>query len=332
MDKKAKIYVAGHTGLVGSAITRCLESNGYDNLLLRHERDLDLRDQAAVAQLFREEQPEYVLLAAAKVGGIIANDKYPADFIYTNLMIQSNIIHQAWLTGVKRLLFLGSSCIYPKLAPQPLKEEYLLTGPLEPTNDAYAVAKIAGVKMCQSYNRQHGTRFIAAMPTNLYGINDNFNLETSHVLPALLRKFHEAKLKDEPEVTIWGSGTPFREFIFVDDVAEACLFLMTLSGEPFDSLLGDSKAPALVNVGTGCELTIRNLAETIQRVVGYEGGLRFDDSKPDGTPRKLTDVSKINSLGWRHTVELEDGIRRTYQWYLSTLENRGEIRLDQAAV
>lgn len=332
MDKKAKIYVAGHTGLVGSAITRCLESNGYDNLLLRHERDLDLRDQAAVAQLFREEQPEYVLLAAAKVGGIIANDKYPADFIYTNLMIQSNIIHQAWLTGVKRLLFLGSSCIYPKLAPQPLKEEYLLTGPLEPTNDAYAVAKIAGVKMCQSYNRQHGTRFIAAMPTNLYGINDNFNLETSHVLPALLRKFHEAKLKDEPEVTIWGSGTPFREFIFVDDVAEACLFLMTLSGEPFDSLLGDSKAPALVNVGTGCELTIRNLAETIQRVVGYQGELRFDASKPDGTPRKLVDVSKINSLGWRHTVELEDGIRRTYQWYLSTLENQGEIRLDQAAV
>ena len=329
MDKKAKIYVAGHTGLVGSALTRCLENNGYRNLLLRHERDLDLRDQAAVAQLFREEQPEYVLLAAAKVGGIIANDKYPADFIYTNLMIQSNIIHQAWLTGVKRLLFLGSSCIYPKLAPQPLKEEYLLTGPLEPTNDAYAVAKIAGVKMCQSYNRQHGTRFIAAMPTNLYGINDNFNLETSHVLPALLRKFHEAKLKREPEVTIWGSGTPFREFIFVDDVAEACLFLMTLSGEPFNSLLGDSKAPALVNVGTGCELTIRNLAETIQRVVGYEGELRFDVSKPDGTPRKLVDVSKINSLGWRYTVELEDGIRRTYQWYLNTLENRGEIRLDQ---
>ena len=332
MDKQARIYVAGHTGLVGSALTRCLEKNGYRNLLLRHEKELDLRDQAAVAQLFREEQPEYVLLAAAKVGGIVANDKYPADFIYTNLMIQSNVIHQAWLTGVKRLLFLGSSCIYPKLAPQPLKEEYLLTGPLEPTNDAYAVAKIAGVKMCQSYNRQHGTRFIAAMPTNLYGINDNFNLETSHVLPALLRKFHEAKLKGEPEVTIWGSGTPYREFIFVDDVAEACLFLMTLSGEPFDSLLGDSKAPALVNVGTGCELTIRDLAETIQRVAGYEGALRFDASKPDGTPRKLTDVSKINSLGWRHTVELEDGIRRTYQWYLSTLENRGEIRLDQAAV
>lgn len=330
MDKKAKIYVAGHTGLVGSAITRCLERNGYENLVVRHERDLDLRDQRAVAGFFKEEQPEYVLLAAAKVGGIVANDRYPADFIYTNLMIQSNIIHQAWLTGVKRLLFLGSSCIYPKLAPQPLKEEYLLTGPLEPTNDAYAVAKIAGVKMCQSYNRQHGTRFIAAMPTNLYGINDNFNLETSHVLPALLRKFHEAKLAGDAEVTIWGSGAPYREFIFVDDVAEACLFLMTLSGEPFNALLDDGKAPALVNVGSGRELTIRDLALTIQKIVGFKGELRFDASKPDGTPRKLTDVSKIHSLGWRHTVDLEEGIRRTYEWYLGTLEQRGEIRLEGA--
>lgn len=322
MDKSAKIYVAGHTGLVGSAITRCLKRNGYENLVVRDEKELDLRDQSAVAEFFRKEQPEYVLIAAAKVGGIVANDRYPADFIYINLMIQCNIIHQAWLAGVKRLLFLGSSCIYPKLAPQPLKEEYLLTGLLEPTNDAYAIAKIAGVKMCQAYNRQHGTRFIAAMPTNLYGINDNFNLETSHVLPALLRKVHEAKLAGDSTVTVWGSGAPYREFIFVDDVAEACLFLMNLSGEPFNALLNDTKAPALVNVGSGIELTIRELALLIKETVGFSGDLVFDSTKPDGTPRKLIDVSKINSLGWRHKVELREGVRQTYDWYLSTLADR----------
>lgn len=331
MDKKAKIYVAGHTGLVGSAITRALGRNGYDNLVMRHEKELDLRDQAAVAAFFRAEQPEYVVIAAAKVGGIVANNSYPAEFIYTNLMIQSNIIHQAWVTGVKRLLFLGSSCIYPKMAPQPLKEEYLLTGPLEPTNDAYAIAKIAGVKMCQAYNRQYGTQFIAAMPTNLYGINDNFNLETSHVLPALMRKFHEAKIAGEPTVTVWGSGTPYREFIFVDDVAEACVFLLNLTGEPFRALLNDSAAPALVNVGTGAELTIKDLALTIKDIVGYQGDLVFDASKPDGTPRKLTDVAKIHSLGWRHRVDLEDGVRETYDWFRGSLEKAGEVRLDGAA-
>lgn len=322
MEHDAKIYVAGHTGLVGSALTRCLKRNGYHNLVMRDEKELDLRDQGAVERFFREERPEYVLIAAAKVGGIVANNSYPADFIYINLMIQCNLIHQAWLSGVKRLLFLGSSCIYPKLAAQPLKEEYLLTGPLEPTNDAYAVAKIAGVKMCQSYNRQHGTQYIAAMPTNLYGINDNFNLETSHVLPALLRKIHEAKLAGEPTVTVWGSGAPYREFIFVDDVADACLFLMNLAGEPFNALLSDPAAPALVNVGSGIELTIRDLALLIKEVVGFPGELIFDATKPDGTPRKLTDVTKIHSLGWRHTVDLREGIRQTYDWYLGTLAKR----------
>ncbi|SNB44727.1 GDP-L-fucose synthase [Geobacter sp. DSM 9736] len=319
MEKSARIYVAGHTGLVGSAITRRLRKEGYDNLILRDEKELDLRDQGAVAGFFRENRPEYVMIAAAKVGGIVANNSYPADFIYTNLMIQSNVIHHAYAAGVKRLLFLGSSCIYPKMAPQPIKEEYLLTGPLEPTNDAYAIAKIAGVKMCQSYNRQYGTQYVAAMPTNLYGPNDNFNLETSHVLPALLRKFHEAKLAGEQKVTVWGTGTPFREFIFVDDVAEACLFLMNLEGAAFDALLDDPKAPALVNVGTGVELTIRDLALTIKEIVGFTGDLVFDSTKPDGTPRKLTDVTKIHSLGWRHRMDLREGVAETYRWYL---ENR----------
>lgn len=309
MDESAKIFVAGHRGLVGSALVRRLQSQGCRNLVLRTSKELDLRDQAATLAFFRAERPDYVFLAAAKVGGIEANNNYPAEFIYDNLMIQSNVIHGSYLSGARKLLFLGSSCIYPRLAPQPIREDALLTGPLEPTNEPYAVAKIAGIKMCQSYNRQYGTRFISAMPTNLYGPNDNFDLATSHVLPALMRKFHEAKVAGAPSVTVWGSGTPFREFIHVDDVAEASLFLMQHyeEGEP-------------VNIGTGCELTIRELAEKIGAVVGFTGELRFDSSKPDGTPRKLCDVSRLHQLGFRHRIELDEGLRQTYRWYL---ENRG---------
>ena len=306
MDKGAKIYVAGHRGLVGSAIVRQLRQEGYQGLVLRTSAELDLRDQGATASFFREERPDYVFLAAAKVGGIVANSSYPADFIYDNLMIQNNVIHASYLNGVEKLLLLGSSCIYPRLAPQPISEDALLTGPLEPTNEPYAIAKIAGIKLCQSYNRQYGTRFICAMPTNLYGPNDNFDLTTSHVLPALLRKFHEAKLAGEAEVTVWGSGTPYREFIHVDDVARASLFLMERyeGWEP-------------VNVGSGQELTIRELAQKIGQVVGFSGELRFDASKPDGTPRKLCDVGKINGLGWRHRIDLDEGLRDTYAWYLA---------------
>jgi len=309
MDKGAKIYVAGHRGLVGSAIVRLLEREGYRNLVLRKSAELDLRDQAATLTFFQQERPEYVFLAAAKVGGIVANSSYPADFIYDNLMIQNNVIHSAHLSGVTKLLLLGSSCIYPRLAPQPIREESLLTGPLEPTNEPYAIAKIAGIKMCQSYNRQYGTRFISAMPTNLYGPNDNFDLTNSHVLPALLRKFHEAKVSGAPRVTVWGSGTPFREFIHVDDVAQASLFLMQRyeESEP-------------VNVGSGQELTIAELAQKIRAVVGFEGEIHFDASKPDGTPRKLCDVSKIHALGWSHRIDLDAGLLDTYAWYLA---NRG---------
>ncbi|MHC1697478.1 MAG: GDP-L-fucose synthase family protein [Geobacteraceae bacterium] len=319
MDKGAKIFIAGHRGLVGSAIVRKLRAEGYSNLVLRTSKELDLRDPAAVAAFFAEQRPEYVFLAAAKVGGIVANNSYPADFIYDNLMIQSNVIHQAYLSGVQRLLFLGSSCIYPKLAPQPLKEDYLLTGPLEPTNDAYAVAKIAGITMCRAYNRQHGTRFLAAMPTNLYGPGDNFDLEKSHVLPALIRKFHEAKSAGTATVTVWGTGTPNREFLHVDDLADACLFLMTLAEREFDSLLTSSPhspAPALINIGSGEEVTIRELALLVKEVTGFQGGLVFDSTKPDGTPRKLCDVSKLHGLGWRHKTRLEEGVRSTYTWYL----------------
>jgi GDP-L-fucose synthase len=306
MDKQAKIYVAGHRGLVGSAIVRRLQREGFENLVLRSSSELDLRDQGATLRFFQAERPEYVFLAAAKVGGIVANSSFPADFIYDNLMIQNNVIHASYLNGVTKLLLLGSSCIYPRLAPQPISEESLLTGPLEPTNEPYAVAKIAGIKMCQSYNRQHGTRFICAMPTNLYGPNDNFDLTTSHVLPALLRKFHEAKLAGEGSVTVWGSGTPYREFIHVDDVADASLFLMERY-EGWDP----------VNVGSGQELTIRDLAGKIGAVVGFSGELVFDVSKPDGTPRKLCDVSKIHALGWRHRIDLDAGLRDTYAWYLA---------------
>jgi len=331
MDKQAKIYVAGHRGLVGSAIVRKLNSDGCTNLLLATSSELDLRNQSAVREFFSREKPDYVFLAAAKVGGIVANNSYPAEFIHDNLMIQTNIIHNSWKTGVKRLLFLGSTCIYPRLAHQPLKEEYLLTGPLEPTNEAYAIAKIAGITMCRSYNRQYGTSFLAAMPTNLYGPNDNFDLETSHVLPALIRKFHEAKAgtadsgqRTGEKVVIWGTGTPIREFLHVDDLADACLFLMNLPEEKYQSLVTSHESPALINIGTGEEVSIRELALLIKKVVGFEGELNFDSSRPDGTPRKLCDVTRIHDLGWRHRIGLEGGLKETYRWYV---ENKiGQVR------
>ena len=315
MDKGARIYIAGHRGMVGAAIVRRLRGEGYENLVFRTSSELDLRNQEAVAEFFREERPEYVFLAAAKVGGIVANNSYPADFIYDNLMIQSNVLHQARLAGVKRLLFLGSTCIYPRLAPQPLKEEYLLTGPLEPTNEAYAIAKIAGITLCRSYNRQYGTSFLAAMPTNLYGPDDNFDLETSHVLPALIRKFHDAKVAGARDVTIWGTGNPFREFLHVDDLADACLFLMQLPEEIFSSLISHSSSPALINVGTGEEVSIRDLALLIKETVGFEGELLFDTGKPDGTPRKLSDTARINALGWRYRTGLAEGVRTACNWF-----------------
>lgn len=305
MEKNAKIYVAGHRGLVGSAIVRALEAKGFNNIITKTRSELDLLDTKAVAVFFTVEEPEYVFLAAAKVGGIMANKTHPADFIRDNLIIQNNIIDNAHKNKVKKLLFLGSSCIYPKLAPQPIKEEYLLTGALEPTNDAYAIAKIAGIMMCQSYRKQYGDNFISVMPTNLYGINDNFDLETSHVLPALIRRFHEAKISNSPTVTLWGSGSPMREFLYVDDLASACLHLMETYNE------GE-----IVNIGTGKDITIRELAETIQEVVGYKGKIEWDTSKPDGTPRKLLDVSKLHTLGFHHTTELKEGITSTYNWYL----------------
>jgi GDP-L-fucose synthase len=315
MDKSSRIFVAGHRGMVGSAIVRRLQAEGFTNLALRSRSELDLRNQAAVESFFREEKPEYVFLAAAKVGGIIANSTYKAEFIYDNLMIQTNIIHSAWLHGVKRLLFLGSTCIYPKHAPQPMKEEHLLTSSLEPTNDAYAIAKIAGIYQCRSYNQQYGTKFLAAMPNNLYGTNDNFDLEKSHVLPALMRKFHEAKENGSSSVTVWGSGTPLREFLHVDDLAEASHFLLTLDDERYETLLNDEIAPALINIGSGEEVTIRDLALLVKRVVGFDGELIFDTTKPDGTPRKLADAARIHALGWRHRISIEEGIRMTYQWY-----------------
>lgn len=305
MQKNAKIYIAGHRGLAGSAISRKLTAEGYHNLIYKTHAELDLLDQNAVADFFATEQPEYVFLCAAKVGGIVANRDYPADFIYQNLQIQNNVIHYAHTNRVKKLLFLGSSCIYPKLAPQPIKEDYLLSGPLEPTNDAYAIAKIAGIKLCQSYHRQYGSNFISVMPTNLYGPNDNFDLKTAHVLPAFIRRFHEAKEADQPEVTLWGSGTPKREFLHVDDLAEACLHLMLTYHEP-----------EIVNIGTGKDVTIKELAKTVAEVVGYRGTLNWDTGKPDGTPRKLLDVSKLHTLGWHHTTELKDGIEKTYRWYV----------------
>ncbi|MBK8163336.1 MAG: GDP-L-fucose synthase [Gammaproteobacteria bacterium] len=310
------IYVAGHRGLVGSALMRRFQAAGYSNLVTRTHRELDLTDQAAVREFFRTEKPRRVLLAAAKVGGILANDTYPAEFIRENLAIQTNVIHEAWRSGVERLLFLGSSCIYPRECPQPMKEEYLLTGPLEKTNRAYAVAKIAGIEMCRSYNQQYGTRYLAVMPTNLYGPGDNFDLQNSHVLPALIRKMHEAKLAGSPAVTVWGTGTPRREFLHSDDLADACLFLLSLPEEQYASLLTPHASPPLINVGCGQDVTIRELAETAQRVVGYPGRLEFDTSKPDGTPRKLLDVSRLSALGWTPRIGLADGIAQVYRWYL----------------
>ena len=308
MNKQAKIYIAGHRGLVGSALVRKFQELGYDNLILKTRSELNLLNQQEVADFFAVEKPEYVFLAAAKVGGIGANSTYPADFVYENIMIQTNIIHSAYKNNTKKLLFLGSSCIYPKMAEQPIKEESLLTGELEPTNDAYAIAKIAGIKMCQAYNKQYGTNYISVMPTNLYGPNDNFDLEKSHVFPALIRKFHEAKINKEAEVVVWGTGTPIREFLYVDDLAEACIYLM-------DNYNDDK----IVNIGTGVGVTIRELAESIAKVVGYEGKLVFDTSKPDGTPIKINDVSYLNSLGWKAKTDLLSGIEKTYNWYKSKL-------------
>jgi len=305
LEKSAKIYVAGHRGMVGSAIFRKLVKEGYTHLITRTSAELDLRNQQAVADFFSLEKPDYVILAAAKVGGIIANNTYRADFLYENLSIQNNVIHQAYVTGVKKLMFLGSSCIYPKLAPQPLKEDYLLTGLLEETNEPYAIAKIAGIKMCDAYRAQYGCNFISVMPTNLYGYNDNYHPQNSHVLPALIRKFHEAKANHTPEVVIWGSGSPMREFLFADDLADACYFLMDTYNEP-----------NLINIGTGEDLTIKDLALLVKKVTGFEGGLTFDSTKPDGTPRKLMDVSKLHGLGWKHQVELEEGVKLAYQDFL----------------
>jgi GDP-L-fucose synthase len=312
MEPTSRIYVAGHRGLVGGAIRRELESGGYSNLLLRTRSELNLRDPNAVRRFFETERPEYVFLAAAKVGGIAANDRYPADFLRENLQIQLSVIDSAHASGVERLLFLGSTCIYPKLCPQPIREEYLLTGPLEPTNRAYAVAKIAGIEMCWSYNRQYGTRFLAAMPTNLYGPGDNFDPETSHMLPALIRKAAEAKLAGEPALTVWGTGRPRRELLYSDDLARACVFLMNLPDDEFSSLLRTDEPP-IINIGSGEDLSVREIAELVCQVVGYSGALEFDTKRPDGTPRKVTDVSRINALGWRATTGLEEGIRRTYE-------------------
>lgn len=302
MEKTSKIYIAGHRGMVGSAILRTLHAKGYTNLLLRTSTELDLRNQEAVADFFASEKPDYVFLAAAKVGGIVANNSYKADFIYENIMIQSNVIHQSYINKVKKTLFLGSSCIYPKLAPQPLKEEYLLTGLLEPTNEPYAIAKIAGIKMCDAYRAQYGCNFISVMPTNLYGPNDNYDLNNSHVLPALLRKFITAKRNNEQSVIIWGTGSPLREFLHADDLADACLFLMKHYNEA-----------GLVNIGVGEDISILDLAKLIKQIVGFEGDILTDTSKPDGTPRKLMDVSKLTNLGWKASISLEEGIRKVFE-------------------
>lgn len=315
MNLDSKIYVAGHRGLVGSALIRGLQERGYRNLITRTHAELDLCNQQAVEAFFAAEKPEYVLLAAAKVGGIHANNIYPAEFIQQNLAIQTNVIHEAWRNDVKRLLFLGSSCIYPKDCPQPIKEEYLLTGELEPTNRPYALAKIAGLEMCWSYNRQYGSRYITVMPTNLYGPNDNFDLNTSHVLPALIRKMHEAKVANADEVVVWGTGRPMREFLYSDDMANACLHLLEQPEEQLESLFSEERPP-LVNVGCGVDLTIRELAELIQQIVGFSGKLIFDTSKPDGTMRKLLDVNKMMQLGWLASTSMRDGITMAYQTYL----------------
>lgn len=314
MHKKAKIYIAGHRGMAGSAIKRNLESKGYTNLITRKHSELDLTNQQSVNDFFEIERPEYVFLAAAKVGGILANSTYPAEFIYENIMIEANVIHAAYKCGVKKLLFLGSSCIYPKLAPQPLKEEYLLTGELEVTNEAYAVAKIAGIRMCKHYNQQYKTNFISVMPTNLYGPNDNYDPETSHVMAALIRKFHEAEMNNEPRVVVWGTGAPRREFLHVDDMADACVYLM----ENYDA----EDIGEFVNIGLGEDITIRNMAELIKDVAGYEGDIVYDTSKPNGTPQKLLEVTKLHSFGWKASIPLIDGIKRVYKVYHNEITNK----------
>ncbi len=305
MNKSDKIYVAGHRGMVGSAIVRKLEAEGFTNIIFRTSSELDLKNQIAVKEFLKKEMPQYVFLAAAKVGGIVANNTYRAEFLFDNLSIQSNVIHSSYEAGVKKLMFLGSSCIYPKLAPQPLKEDSLLTGLLEPTNEPYAIAKIAGIKLCEAYHAQYGCNFISVMPTNLYGYNDNYHPQNSHVLPALIRKFHEAKLNNETEVEIWGSGNPLREFMFSDDLADACFFLMQNYNDP-----------QFINIGVGHEISIKDLALLIKRIVGYDGNLKFDNSKPDGTPRKLMDTSKLHQLGWKHKIELAEGIELAYEDFL----------------
>jgi GDP-L-fucose synthase len=307
MEAGSKIFVAGHRGMVGSAIVRKLQQDGYHNLVLRTSSELDLRNQQAVHRFFEQERPEYVFLAAAKVGGIVANNTYRADFIYENLLIEANIIHASYVTGVKKLLFLGSSCIYPKLAPQPLKEEYLLTGLLEPTNEPYAIAKIAGIKLCEAYRDQYGCNFISAMPTNLYGPGDNYHLQNSHVIPALIRKFHEARESNSPYVEIWGTGSPLREFMYADDVADACVFLMLHYNDKL-----------FVNIGTGEEVSIKDLAQIVKEVVGYRGDTRFDTTKPDGTPRKLMDNSRLHHMGWKHKTALREGLKKTYEIFLQS--------------
>jgi len=315
MDLKDKIYIAGHRGLVGSAIVRQLESRGFTNLLMRTHKELDLTNQAQVQTFFEQEKPDYVILAAAKVGGIHANNTYPADFIYQNMMIEANVINSAYESKVKRLLFLGSTCIYPKAVEQPMREDALLTDVLESTNEPYALAKIAGIKLCESYNRQHGTDFRSVMPTNLYGINDSFHLENSHVIPALMRRFHEAKINNDAEVVVWGTGRAMREFLYVDDMAEASLFVLKLDEQTYQA----NTQPMLshINVGIGKDVTIREMAETMKQVVGYKGNLTFDTTKPDGSPRKLIDVSRLSNMGWKYSIDLEEGLKKTYKWYLT---------------
>ena len=310
MEKDSKIYIAGHRGLVGSALVRRLTEPGYMNLIVRTHAELDLTRQTEVEDFFKREHPEYVFLAAAKVGGILANNTYPAEFIYSNIVVQSNVIHSSYLFGVKKVLFLGSSCIYPRDCPQPMKEDYLLSGYLEPTNEPYAIAKIAGIKMCQAYNRQYGANFISVMPTNLYGPNDNFDIQNAHVLAALIRKFHEAKVAGQKEVVVWGTGSPRREFLYVDDLADACIFLMN----------NYNNSPEIINIGVGKDISIRELALMVKEIVDYNGEIVFDTSKPDGTPRKLLDVSKLSSLGWQAKTGLREGIKRTYQWYVEMLK------------
>lgn len=310
MEKNSKIYIAGHAGLVGSALQRLLQNKGYENIVCRSSKELDLTDNNAVDAFFKKEQPDYVFLAAAKVGGILANNTYPADFIFSNLSIQNNIIHAAYKNSAKKLLFLGSSCIYPKMAPQPIVEDYLLTGFLEPTNEPYAIAKIAGIKMCQAYHKQYGCRFVSVMPTNLYGPGDNYHLQNAHVLPSLIRKLHEAKESNNPEMVVWGTGSPRREFLHVDDCAAACYFIM----QQYES-------PEIVNIGTGTDHSIKEMAEMIQELMGYEGKLVFDTTKPDGTPRKLLNVDKINNLGWSSQISLREGVERTIEDFVGNYES-----------